>query len=53
MIFTALVMAAIIALGLYAFFGLQRQEGERLAAVGAEAGQTPSEQPPAAPDTVS
>ena len=31
MIVTSLVMAAMIAVGLYAFFGLQRQERERLA----------------------
>lgn len=32
MIVTSLVMAALIAIGIYAFIGLQRQERERLAA---------------------
>lgn len=32
MIVTSLVMAAMIAIGIYAFVGLQRQERERVAA---------------------
>ena len=43
MILTALVMAAIISIGLHAFLGLIRQERERLAIVSVDIPSPPDE----------